>query len=119
MVSLKNALSGLLVGGLVMFGAIALADVAVAQTEIEPFDGAGTDDDGADLFGESSDPFELIHRAILAPSMSSDEFREQQNRAIGSEAQDFRLRQQEALRQQPTPTPEGAVDEVTVDGEEI
>lgn len=117
--SIKKSLAWLLVGTVAGFGMTLAATSAVAQTaaDVDPFVG-GTDDDGADLFGETSNPYELIHRAILAPTMSTEQFQEQQNRAINSEAEDFRLRQQEALRQQQT-TDVDAVEEISVDGEEI
>ncbi|MEM9005122.1 MAG: hypothetical protein AAGE59_16560 [Cyanobacteria bacterium P01_F01_bin.86] len=100
--SLKTSLSWLLVGALAGVGAMFTASEAIAQTssEIDPLEGLGTDDDGSDFFGDSSNPFDVIHRAILSPSMSSDEFQRQQQESIGSEAESFRQRQQEALRQQ-------------------
>ncbi len=119
MASMKQILTGLLAGSLVLLGAGIGASSAIAQTDIEPFEPAGTDDDGTNVFGDSSSPFQLIHDAILTPSMSSEEFWRQQNRNIGSEAQNFRLRQQEALRQEPTLTVEESTEEITVDGEEL
>ena len=117
MSSMKQILTGLIAGSLLALGAGMSAQSVFAQTDIEPFGSVGTDDDGADLFGDSSDPFELIHRAISAPGMSSQEFLDYQNQAIGSEAQDFRLRQQELLRQQAEPAE--VTEEITVDDEEI
>lgn len=118
MFSIKKSLSWLLLGTAVSFGAVFATGSAVAQTSnIDPLDGFGTDDDGADIFGDTSDPYELIHRAILAPSMSSEEFLQQQNRAITGEAQDFRLRQQELLRQQPQL--ETAEEDITVDSNDL
>ncbi|MEM9766412.1 MAG: hypothetical protein AAF892_00845, partial [Cyanobacteria bacterium P01_D01_bin.71] len=102
MASLKQLCSGLLASALMLLGAGIGAGSAIAQTDLEPFDSAGTDDDGTNLFGDSANPYELIHDAILTPTMSSEEFFQQQNSAIGAEAENFRLRQQEALRQQPT-----------------
>ena len=117
MVSMKQILTGLVAGSLLALGAGVLAPSGFAQTDIEPFDSTGTDDDGASLFGNSSDPFELIHRAISVPGMNSQEFFEHQNRVIGDEAQDFRQRQQELLRQQSESAE--ATEEITVDDEEI
>ncbi|MBE7383652.1 MAG: hypothetical protein F6J95_019810 [Leptolyngbya sp. SIO1E4] len=105
---LKHAFSCLLVGSLATVGAAFTAAEAIAQSsDIDPLEGLGTDDDGADLFGDGSNPFDLIHRAILAPSISSEEFQQQQQRAISDEAEAFRLRQQEALRQQQSVDAEG------------
>lgn len=118
MVSMKHILTGLVAGSLLALGAGMSAQSAFAQTDLEPFGTTGTDDDGADLFGGSSDPFELIHRAISAPGMSSEEFLDYQNQTIGSEAQDFRQRQQELIRQQSAQSAEAA-EEITVDDEEI
>ena len=117
MFSMKQILTGLVAGSLLAFGAGVSTHSALAQTDIEPFSSVGTDDDGADVFGGSSDPFELIHRAVSAPTMSSQEFLDYQNQTIGSEAQDFRMRQQELLRQQSESVE--ATEEITVDDEEI
>ncbi|MGD1927366.1 MAG: hypothetical protein ACFB12_00540 [Leptolyngbyaceae cyanobacterium] len=114
---MKKSLSWLLVGAFASIGAVVMSPAAIAQSA--DADLFGTDDDGADQFGDSASPYELIHRAILAPTMSSEEFQEQQNRAITTEAQDFRQRQQEALRQQPALTVEEPGDTISVDGEEL
>lgn len=101
MFSTKSILTGLFAGTLLAFGAGIVMGNASAQTaDAEAFGSIGTDDDGADLFGESSSPYELIQNAILAPSMSAQEFFEYQNRVLGDEAQDFLQRRQEALQQQ-------------------
>lgn len=113
----KKSVSWLLVGAVVSFGVGAFIPAANAQTDLDPLEGLGTDDNGADVFGDTSDPYELIHRAILAPSMSIEEFQEQQNRSINGEALNFRQRQQELLQQQQQPS--AATDEITVDGEEL
>ncbi|MBW4517743.1 MAG: hypothetical protein KME11_21270 [Timaviella obliquedivisa GSE-PSE-MK23-08B] len=44
--------------------------------------------------------FDLFHRAVLGSPRSSSEFGQEQQNNIGSEASDFRQRQQELLRQQ-------------------
>ncbi|MEO1299149.1 MAG: hypothetical protein AAFW75_25900 [Cyanobacteria bacterium J06636_16] len=100
--SLRTPLSLLLIGTLASAGATFTAGAATAQTssEIDPLEGLATDDDGSDFFGDNSNPFDVIHRAIQRPSMSSDEFQQQQRSSINTEAESFRLRQQEALRQQ-------------------
>jgi hypothetical protein len=102
---LKPFSSWLLVGVLASIGVAVPASGAIAQsTDLDPAAVFETDDDGPDAFGDTSNPFELIHRAILSPSVTLGEFQERQQRAISGEAQDFRLRQQEAIRQGQQPT---------------
>lgn len=114
--SLKNFITFSLVGALATVGAAFTAAEAIAQTaeDVDPLEGLGTDDDGDSLFGDSANPFDIIHRAVLAPSMSTDEFNQRQQQELGSEADAFRLRQQEAIRLQQSP----AVDEATTEIEE-
>lgn len=118
MFAMKQSLSWLLIGTAISVGAALTAEIAVAQTaDIDPLEGLGTtDDDGSDFLGESLSPYELIHRAVLAPSMSSEEFLQQQNQAIDGAAQEFRLRQQELFRQQQTIE---ATDDLSVDSEDL
>jgi hypothetical protein len=119
MFSMKQILTGLVAGSFLAFGAGIVTGNASAQTaDAEAFGSVGTDDDGADLFGNSSSPYELIQEAMSAPSMSAQEFFEYQNRVLGDEAQDFLQRRQEALQQQGGATPE-ATEEITVDEEGI
>lgn len=118
MFSMKKFLTGLLAGSFLALGAGVWTSGAIAQTASDAFDSMGTDDDGASLLNDVSNPFEMIHRAISAPSMSSQEFQQQQLRTIGAEAQNFRVRQQERLREQPALTIEDT-DDVTVDREDI
>jgi hypothetical protein len=119
MFSMKQILTGLVAGSLLAFGAGIVMGNASAQTaDAEAFGSVGTDDDGADLFGNSSSPYELIQEAMSAPSMSAQEFFEYQNRVLGDEAQDFLQRRQEALQQQGGATTE-ATEEITVDEEGI
>lgn len=47
--------------------------------------------------------FDLFHRAVLGTPRNSSEFGQDQQNNIGSEASDFRQRQQELLRQQQEP----------------
>jgi hypothetical protein len=82
-------------------------------SNIDPLEGLGTNNEGFETFGDTNNPFGLIHRAILAPSITSGEFQAQQRERISSEAEAFRQRQQEALREATEPQP--AVDE-TVEG---
>lgn len=103
MTLLRRSTSWLLAGMLASLGVTVTADQVWGQSsDIDPLEGLNTDDDGAGLLGDSNDPFDLFHRAVLAPSKSPDAFQQQQQRAISSEAEAFRLRQQEALRQQDT-----------------
>jgi hypothetical protein len=95
---------------------------AIAQTpssNLDPLEGLGTDStaEGESLFGSTNGPFDIIHRAILAPTMSSQEYQKYQQELIGDEAEAFRLRQQEALRQSQETNvvePEGALDGSTL-----
>ena len=117
MTLLKQSISWLLAGTLASVGAAFTAGNAIAQSsDLDPLEGLGTDDDGSNLFGDSSNPFELFHDAVLSPSMSKDEFQQRQQRAIGGEAESFRQRQQEALRQQQGLEAIEA-DDTTVDGD--
>lgn len=116
---LRTITSGLLVSTLATAGIGGIAGGAIAQsTDIDPLEGLGTDDDGAGLFGDDTDPFDLFHRAVLAPSKSGDEFRQQQQQAISNEAEAFRLRQQEAL-QQPSEPVAPTVEEPSDTGEGV
>jgi len=56
---------------------------------------------GGDRSSDLGTMFDFFHRAVLgSPRSSSDFGREQQQNSLGSEASDFRQRQQELLRQQ-------------------
>jgi hypothetical protein len=120
MSQMKRSMPWLLMSALAGIGAIGLSGQAIAQTtpsssSIDPQVWlGGTRDNSGNLFGGSSDPFDLIHRAILAPSVSQEEFRNQQQRQITSEADAFRLRQQEALRE-PTLGAEPSTEDVPGD----
>ena len=84
------------------FGVAAVVPNAIAQeTDIDPLESPSSA--GAAALGgdnDFDDPFELIHRAILAPTISGEQFAEQQESRINSAAADFRQQQQEAIRQQ-------------------
>lgn len=54
----------------------------------------------SDRSSDMGSMFDLFHRAVLGVPRSSSEFRQEQQNSIGSEASDFRQRQQELLRQQ-------------------
>jgi hypothetical protein len=131
MTFLKRSAQWLTVAALATMGLTAVVPNAVAEepeTEVEateaedfdqpasnidPLEGLGTNNEGFETFGDTNNPFGLIHRAILAPSITSGEFQAQQRERISSEAEAFRQRQQEALREATEPQP--AVDE-TVEG---
>lgn len=134
MARLKYAFRGLAIAALASGGlAVAMphaiaqeTDTEAAETEadalnqapsnIDPLEGLGTDQQGSDTFGETNNPFELIHRALSAPSLTSGEFQAQQRRRISSEAEAFRQRQQEALREASDPQP--VVDEIPESGDD-
>jgi hypothetical protein len=67
----------------------------------DPFSGNGSN--------QVNGVFNIINRAILAPTTSQSDFFQQQQENLGQEAADFRARQQELLRQdssqQPSSTP--------------
>lgn len=111
---MKHSISWFLVGTLASVGAAFNAGAAVAQsTELDPLEGLNTDDDG-----DAPDPFDLIHRAVFAPSMNADEFQEQQQEAISTEAEAFRLRQQQLIRQQQELEADVLIDEAIDDAAE-
>lgn len=120
MASMKKFLTGLVAGSCLVLGAGVWASSAVAQTELDPFSNVGTDDDGAGVFGDSSDPFDIIHRAIQTPTLSAEDFFNQQTRNISTEAQQLRMRQRELFRQQQSDdlSIEGT-EEITVDDDAI
>jgi hypothetical protein len=101
------------------FGVAAVVPNAIAQeTDIDPL--ASPNATGAAGLGSEedfNDPFELIHRAILAPTVSGAEFAAQQESRINSAASDFRQQQQEALRQQAAEAVETEAVEVTEESE--
>jgi hypothetical protein len=64
--------------------------------------GFGNTEASQGLFGESSSPFDLIHRAVLMNEMSLSDFSRQHQNRVSREAANFRVMQQEAIRQQAT-----------------
>ncbi len=104
----KRILSGVSLSAMASFGAMMMASAAIAQragTDLDPLEGLGVSsiEESPSMFGSSGSPMEFIHRAILAPSMSSQDFQRYQEQVLGTEANAFRLRQQEALRQMQSP----------------
>jgi len=55
---------------------------------------------------------------LFAPSMNADEFQEQQQEAISTEAEAFRLRQQQLIRQQQELEADVLIDEAIDDAAE-
>jgi hypothetical protein len=70
------------------------------DTVVDPNAGFGSTDGSNGLFGESSSPFDLIHRAVLMNEMSLSDFSRQHQNRISTEATNFRTLQQEAIRRQ-------------------
>lgn len=90
-----------------------LARPSLAQTEsVDPLEDLSTQDYRDPFFGSSngqSGVFDIIHRAQLGSSISPDEYSETQQENLSTEAEQFRLRRQELLKQQgaavePTPS---------------
>lgn len=92
---------------------LVLAPAALAQStatdptrtpRVDTNEGFGDSDANGGIFGESSSPFDLIHRAVLMNERSSTDFSRQHRGRISDEALNFRTLQQNALRrQQPQP----------------
>lgn len=92
---------------------LVLAPTALAQStatdptrtpRVDTNEGFGDSDANGGIFGESSSPFDLIHRAVLMNERSSTDFSRQHRGRISDEALNFRTLQQNALRrQQPQP----------------
>jgi hypothetical protein len=72
-------------------------------------DSFGSDPFSSNGSGQVNSVFNILNRAILAPTTSGSDFLQQQQNNLGQEAADFRARQQELLRQdssqQPSSTP--------------
>lgn len=135
MTFLKRSAQWLTVAALATVGLTAVVPIAIAEdieteaeateaedldqpvSNIDPLEGLGSNNEGFETFGDTSNPFGLIHRALSAPSLTSGEFRAQQQRRISSEAEAFRQRQQEALREAAAPQP--AVDEAVEGLDEV
>ncbi len=89
-----------------------LAPAALAQStatdpsrtpRVDTNEGFGDSDANGGIFGESSSPFDLIHRAVLMNERSSTDFSRQHRGRISDEALNFRTLQQDAMRRQQTP----------------
>ncbi|NJR38340.1 MAG: hypothetical protein HC781_05180 [Leptolyngbyaceae cyanobacterium CSU_1_4] len=95
-----------------LIGQALLAQPSRAQTSSRDANVYGNSQSGdrpSGGFGSGSSDlgtmFDLFHRAVLGTPRSSSEFGQEQQNNIGSEASDFRQRQQELLRQQGSMTP--------------
>ncbi|WP_017298190.1 hypothetical protein [Nodosilinea nodulosa] len=86
-----------------------LAPAALAQTagtdpdqpvRVNADEGFTSADDTNNVFGDSSSPFDLIHRAVLANDRTPSDFRREHRNQINAEASNFRTLQQDALRRQ-------------------
>lgn len=98
--------------GIAALGLLALAPMALAQStgadpadtpRADPNEGFGSSDASGGVFGESNNPFDLIHRAVLMNETSLNDFNRQHRGRITSEAANYRTLQQEALRLQAQP----------------
>ncbi len=91
---------------LVTLSSTALAQSASTDPKAEPVVDTNTgftnSDAGNGLFGQSTTPFDLIHRAVLMNDMSLSDFSHQHQGRIASEAASFRQQQQQALKAQST-----------------
>lgn len=108
---------------------LVLAPAALAQsTATDPSrtpradtnEGFGDTDANGGIFGESSSPFDLIHRAVLMNDRTPSDFSHQHRGRISDEALNFRTLQQDAMRrQQPQPIQTEATEVITPEtGEE-
>lgn len=99
---------------------LVLAPAALAQStatdpsrapRVDTNEGFGDSDANGGIFGESSSPFDLIHRAVLMNDRTPGEFSRQHRGRISDEASNFRTLREDALRRQQT---QPAAVEVTV-----
>ncbi|PSR17896.1 hypothetical protein C8255_10190 [filamentous cyanobacterium CCP3] len=88
---------------------LSLAPAALAQStstdptrapRVDPNEGFGNTDANSGLFGENASPFDLIHRAVLMNDRSASDFSRQHRGRIDSAAEQFRVLQQNAVREQ-------------------
>lgn len=88
---------------------LSLAPAALAQStssdptrapRVDASEGFGDTDANGGLFGESASPFDLIHRAVLMNDRSASDFSRQHRGHINTAAENFRILQQNAVRQQ-------------------
>ncbi|MBW4484101.1 MAG: hypothetical protein KME14_16310 [Tildeniella torsiva UHER 1998/13D] len=105
---------------------LVMAPAALAQStatdpsrtpRVDTNEGFGDSDANGGIFGESSSPFDLIHRAVLMNDRTPSDFSRQHRGRISNEASNFRTLQQDALRRQQT-QPEAADVTAPATGEE-
>lgn len=102
---------------------LSLAPASLAQStatdpsrtpRVDTNEGFGDSDANGGIFGESSSPFDLIHRAVLMNERSPSDFSRQHRGRISNEALNFRTLQQNALRrQQPQPAQTEVTETIT------
>jgi hypothetical protein len=92
-----------------VIGVFAAAPATMAQSAnlseqpvVDPNEGFSTPDNRGGLFGESSNPMDWIHRAVLMNDMSLTEFRQQHQNRMSEEAANFLQLQQQAIRERGT-----------------
>jgi hypothetical protein len=103
---MKKSSTQMIFGILGIAAALGMAAPAIAQTSNRDANvytnTQGGESSGGFSSGNSGNlgsMFDLFHRAVLGSPRSSSEFGREQQNSIGSEASDFRQRQQELLRQ--------------------
>jgi hypothetical protein len=72
-----------------------------APVVVDPNAGFGTNETSDNPFGgNTNSPFDLIHRAVLMNEMSLSDFSRMHQNRMSTEAANFRMLQQEAIRRQ-------------------
>lgn len=97
----------LLIGGLITTGIshTALAQITTPQS-IQDLQNPERSDPFSNRGGSQNNGFlDLIHRAVLGPSRSLDEFNSEQRESLDSAAAEFRAKQKERLQTQPPAGP--------------
>ena len=89
---IMTALGAIATAGLV--GLTSGPALAQTSTTADPLRDIGASTSASDL----NNTWDIFHRAVLAPTLSLDDFQLQQEGRISTEAELFRQRQQEALR---------------------
>jgi hypothetical protein len=104
-----NSFSRPLAAAIAAASLLVLAPAALAQStatdpsrtpRVDTNEGFGDSDANGGIFGESSSPFDLIHRAVLMNDRTPSDFSRQHRGRISNEASNFRTLQQDALRRQ-------------------
>ncbi|MGG6237461.1 hypothetical protein ACQ4N7_02385 [Nodosilinea sp. AN01ver1] len=104
-----NFLSRPVAAAIAALALLSLAPAALAQStstdptrapRVDPNEGFGNTDANTGLFGENASPFDLIHRAVLMNDRSASDFSRQHRGRINTAAENFRILQQNAVREQ-------------------